>query len=251
MTSLTQFEIPFADNLPIMGEYEGNEASGYVVIFSHGFGVKRDSWGMFNEIGKALKDRSMVVRFDYNRINTQENATYVLPCTVQSRMLACVIDHFTTLFSPTRTSIIAHSMGCVVTGLLQLKKIEKILLLAPPITSPYQRLKDYFSKRPGSRIDDTQSSVIERSDGSWTYIPPEFWPDIRLTSPFNLYKDLKPTTDLYAIRPLQDHVIINEDYNGLQQLLKGNYVEIDGSHDFHPPHRQKLLDTIQKILGEK
>ena len=235
----------------IQGEYEGDEDSRRLVIFSHGFGVKRDSWGMFNEIGDTLKDGSLVVRFDYNRISIEENATHVLPCSMQSQMLAQVIDHFNSLFSPTSKTIIAHSMGCVVTGLLQPNKIEKILLLAPPITSPYQRLKDYFSKRHGSRIDETQESVIERSDGSWTYIPPEFWPEIQATSPYELYKHLMTKTDLYAIRPLQDQVITSEDYSGLKQLLKGSYREIEGSHDFHPPHRQKLLDTIQKILGEK
>ncbi len=248
MTSLTQFNIPFADNFAIKGEYEGNENAKRLVIFSHGFGVKRDSWGMFNEIGDTIKDRSIVVRFDYNRISIDENATYVLPCSMQSRMLSQVIEKFTVLFSPENTSLIAHSMGCVVVGLLQPKNIQKTVLLAPPTTSPYKRLIDYFSKRPGSRIDENKESVIERSDGSWTYIPPEFWSEIKTIKPQELYNDLFAQTKLFAIRPLQDQVIIDEDYSGLQQLLKGNYTEIDGSHDFHPPHRLKLLDTIEKII---
>lgn len=249
MTHVTQFEIPFLKNFSIRGEYEGNKDAKQVVIFAHGFGVKRDSWGMFNELGDALKDSAIVVRFDFNRINVEKNATYVMPCSMQSRMLSQVIEKFYVLFSPENTSLIAHSMGCVVVGLLQPKNIYKTILLAPPTTSPYKRLVDYFSKRPGSRIDENKESVIERSDSSWTYIPPEFWPEIQLTSPFTLYKDLKSKTDLYAIRPLQDQVIVDEDYSRLRQMLKENYIEIDGSHDFHPPHRQKLLDTIGQIIN--
>jgi pimeloyl-ACP methyl ester carboxylesterase len=248
MHQLTQFEIPFLENFPIKGEYEGNQDAKRLVIFAHGFGVKRNSWGMFNEIGDMLKERSMVVRFDFNQINTQENATHVVPCSLQSRMLDQVIDKFTLLFSPENTSLIAHSMGCVVAGLLQPKNIQKTVLLAPPTTSPYKRLVEYFSKRPGSRIDENKESVIERSDGSWTYIPSEFWSEIKTIEPQELYNNHFAKTNLYAVKPLQDQVIINEDYSDLKRLLNEKYIEIEGSHDFHPPHRQKLLDTIGELL---
>lgn len=49
MIRLTQFSIKL-DEIDIKGEYEGNDEYGKVVVFSHGFGVKRDSWGMFNEL---------------------------------------------------------------------------------------------------------------------------------------------------------------------------------------------------------
>lgn len=248
MTTVTQFEIPFLKNFSIRGEYEGNKDAKQVVIFAHGFGVKRDSWGMFNEIGDVLKDNAIVVRFDFNRINSEENATYVLPCSVQSRMLSQVIEKFSLLFSPESTSLIAHSMGCVVAGLLQPKNIDKTILLAPPITSPYNRLVDYFSKRPGSQINENKESVIERSDGSWTYIPTEFWSEIKTIKPQELYNDLFAKTNLYAVKPLQDQVIINEDYSELEQLLNKKYIKLAGSHDFHPPHRQKLIDTIGELL---
>ena len=68
MIELTQFETRFDDRVTVKGEWEGNEKSGKVVIFSHGFGVTRDSHGSFNQLGDLLKDKFLVVRFDYSKI---------------------------------------------------------------------------------------------------------------------------------------------------------------------------------------
>lgn len=250
MTALTQFSLPFSQDFTIHGEFEGNEKSGKVIIFAHGFGVKRDSWGMFNDLGDVLKTDSMVIRFDFNQIDSQANATHVSPCSVQAQILQHIINYADQTFSPSHKTIIAHSMGCVMVGMLQPINFEKILLLSPPMTPPYQRVKDKFAQRPRSHFSENEQSILERSDGSWTYIPPEFWPEMKSVLPFELYKKLMLVTQLYAIRPLQDQVIINEDYEPLRLLLRNDYVEIDGGHDFAAPHRQKLLDTILQITRE-
>jgi len=60
MTKLTQFEVKLDKKDVIKGEYEGDADSGRAIIFSHGFGVKRDSWGMFTKLGDLLKSNFLL-----------------------------------------------------------------------------------------------------------------------------------------------------------------------------------------------
>lgn len=249
MLLLTQFDLPFFDNFTIRGEYEGNEKSDKIIIFSHGFGVKRDSWGMFNEIGDGLKHDFLVIRFDYNKIIPEKNATYVFPLSLQSKMLDHVSQYFRNTFATSHHTIIAHSMGCVVASSVDVSQIDQTVLLAPPLTTPYMSLKSYFSKRSGTHFDEGGITTIERSDGSFTYVPSEFWDEVIKTNPLNLYQEIQSKTSVYAIHPLQDQILGNEPYAKLKHVLKDHYYEQDGNHGFAPPHRQQLLDTIKQIIG--
>lgn len=87
---VTQFEIQTEKGLTVKGEYEGNERTGKLIIFSHGFGVTRDSHGMFTEIGDELKSEYLVVKFDYTIVNKEENWTKVFPYSKQVEMLKAV-----------------------------------------------------------------------------------------------------------------------------------------------------------------
>lgn len=62
LTKKTNF---FLKRTKVKGEYWGNRETGNVLIFSHGFGVKRDSKGMFTQLAEMLKDKYLIVLFDY------------------------------------------------------------------------------------------------------------------------------------------------------------------------------------------
>lgn len=133
---LTAFTQKLISGIEIKGEYEGNAKSGKIIVFSHGFGVKRDSRGMFNEIGDFLKSKSLIIRFDYNDINKAENLVTVLPYSDQAKILKKVLRFVKDEFQPKEINIISHSMGCLVTGILSPRNIEKIILLSPPPPLP-------------------------------------------------------------------------------------------------------------------
>lgn len=249
MLPLTQFELPFFDNFSIKGEYEGNEKSGKVIIFSHGFGVDRTDRGLFTDIGNILKNDFLVLRFDFNKIISGKNAMYVFPLSLQAKMLEHVYAYSRRIFSPFHHTIIAHSMGCVIASSSKFKETDQTILLAPPLTSPYATLKSYFSKRAGTAFNEDDMTNIERSDGSITFVPAEFWTEVKEANPFDLYRKLQSKTSVYAIHPLQDQILGNEPHAKLKHILKDHYYEQDGNHGFAPPHRQQLLDTIQQIIG--
>lgn len=248
---LTRFSVPLDGNTTIHGEYEGNIDSKKAVVFAHGFGVKRDSWGMFNELGDLLKDDYLIVRFDFVEIHDDENATKVFPLTKQAKMLDAVISHIKAEFDIKEINVIAHSQGCLVTGLLSPKNTAKIILLASPVESPYSRMKQYFASREGTEIHENGLSRIKRSDGSWTLVESEFWNDIKAIQPSELYAELGTKTDLYFVRAMQDHVITDTNYDPMQSNRNITYIELPGDHNFANEARKGWLDTMVEIVKRK
>lgn len=249
MLPITQFDLPFFDNFEIKGEYEGNKKSGKVIIFSHGFGVDRTDRGLLTDIGNVLKEEFLIIRFDYNEIIPNKNAMYVFPPSLQAKMLDHVYQYLSKTFSPFHVSIIAHSMGCVIASMSKLPQLDNLILLSPPLNSPYTSLINNVSDRPGTKINQTDISIIQGSDQSHTFVPPEFWPEMKTIDPLQQYQQFISTTQVFAIRPLQDKILKAEPYARLQQMLHHHYYELKGNHEFAPPHRQKLIDTIQQIVG--
>lgn len=194
MLPLTQFEISKDRLSPVRGEYEGNENSGKVIIFSHGFGVLRDSRGLFTQLGDALKDKYLIVRFDYCEINKKENWTKVPSYYIQVKMLKTVFDYIQKLFNPNEINIIAHSLGSIIVGKSLIKGVNIAVLIAPPASKPYKRIKKYFSSREGAIINKSGTSILPRTDGSKTHVDSEFWIETKKFDPPLLYSKLTKTS---------------------------------------------------------
>lgn len=248
--TLTQFSIPLTEKITVHGEYEGNTDSKKAIIFAHGFGVKRDSWGMFNELGDRLKDEYLVVRFDFVEILTKENATKVYPLSIQAKMLEAVISYVKNDLQSTELYIIAHSQGCLVTGLLAPENIRKIALLASPVENSYQRFKQYFGSRKDTELNENGLSRIKRSDGSWTFIEFGFWNDLKTTEPVDLFKKLATKTNLYFVRAMQDHVLTDVEYDEIESTKNITYMELPGDHNFAGDARENWLSTMVSIVKE-
>lgn len=140
-------------------------------------------------------------------------------------------------------------MGCLITGLAQLSNINEILLLASPPTAPYQRMKDYFAKRPETIIDESATSTIKRSDGSITYVESDFWHEMKDVNPPEMYKQLAENSKVFFVKALSDQVITEQDYIGIRRTSGINYNEIDGNHDFERDARDKPIKLIKTIFN--
>ncbi len=248
--NLTNFKIKTAKGISVLGDIEGKETSRRMVIFSHGFGVTRDSHGMFTQLSEMIKETSLVVRFDYTVVNKEERWSRVYPYHVQKEMLESVYAIFVEKYKPTHIQIVGHSMGCLITAMADLPKLTRTILLAGPPTSPYKRMKSYFLKRKETKIDEGGESVIKRSDGSVTYVGPDFWPEMRQVKPIELYKQLSTRTILYFIKAVSDQVITETDYNELQNCKKIIYKELPGNHDFEDNARLLMLNTVSSLLNK-
>lgn len=248
MIPITQFSIKLNKDITIKGEYEGDEDTKKVIIFSHGFGVKRDSRGMFTDIGNQLKNQYLLIKFDYVDIDDENNSTTVFPFSIQVKILKKIISFVKDKFSPTEINIIAHSMGCLITGLLDPKDIKKIILLAPPADSSYIRMKEYFTRRKGTVINELGRSKIERSDGTWTYIDADFWPEVKSIDPKKLYINLARNSNVTIIRTTNDKLINKQIFSHIRNILGITYYEIETNHNFEEEGRNKLLRIIKSLL---
>jgi hypothetical protein len=226
----------FLKNGRVNGECWGNEKAGRVVIFSHGFGVRRDSRGMFDELAELLKDDCLVVQFDYVDIN-EDGSTTAYSFSEQAEKLREVIKYVGKRFNPKEVNIVAHSQGCIIAGLVSPSSLDKAVLIAGP--------------RKGTKIKEKGISKIERSDGSITLVPPQYWREVSKVNPAELYLKLAKKSKVYFIRALQDQMVTGEDYSLLRENKDIDYLELQGNHDFEGKDRKSFLAKVTRILKQE
>ncbi len=246
--NLTPFSISLNNGLQIEGEYEGEIESKQAIIFVHGFGVERNARGLFTQLGDALKDDYLVVRFDLNKVLPTETSIKVYSLKTQAKILNEVVQHVRNKFKVETLKVIAHSQGSLVIGTLSPDDISQCVLISPPVESPYLEMKEYFSKRKGTKIDEKGNSLIQRADDSLTVVSKGYWQDVEKIKPVKLMAKLAKKTDLYLIKALNDEVIKNDDHTAIVKNKEITYLELPGDHNFSGGYRQSLLNRIVKII---
>lgn len=246
MTKRTEFTLK--EPVVVNGEYIGNEGSGKVLVFSHGFGVLRDSRGMFIQMAKLLKEDYLVVMFDYSEIDPDGNTT-TQSFSVQARMLKSVLKFTREKFGTEKINVIAHSQGCIITGLVGDSNLDTVILMAAPVSPVGDKIKAYFSQRPETKINEKGVSTIKRSDGSITCIPASYWKDANTTVPSNLFAKMAKKSKVIFIRAKQDQVVTGEDYEVIKNNPDIEFIELKGNHDFSGYLRKPLLRNIVEIFG--
>lgn len=243
---ITQFEIELNKNVIIYGEYEGNFDSKNAVIFSHGFGVRRNSNGMFSDISSVLKNDYIIIRFDYNLIDKKNNTNFIYSYKTQALILEAVINFVKNNLAQKELTLICHSAGCIVAGLVNSQHVSKIILLAPPIESIHANLKKHFSTRKGAVLDENNLSYLPRTDGSTSIIPADFWSEILTLKPFDLFEKLSKHSDVIVIRALEDDVL-SDSYELIKNIPTIKYLELHGDHNFSN-NRLELIKTLSSKL---
>jgi len=208
------------------------------IICSHGFGVRADSRGMFPEIAAAFPDYYFRM-FDYCEVKPNGD-TVLRPIEEQAKILQKEID----TVEGDEITLLCHSMGSVIAGMVDLTKVNKIILLAPP-EKMYNRLKQWLKIRPGSHFQDDGTFVLPRSDGSTSYLPPEYIKSLEDKDPMELYQKIANTKPTVIVRATNDEVI---GLTNMAQIKNAQHVDIEADHNFAGAARQRLLTTLDPIL---
>ena len=219
------------------------EPTKHIVIFSHGFGVRKDARGMFPEIVSALGDIQPVL-FDYNEINETDGTLTVRPLKKQAGILREQIETTKAANPEAVIDLICHSQGSLVAALAKPTGIRKTILLAPPF-GMNSRMLATFANRPGSKIDMEGTSRLVRRDGSITLVPAEFWKERESIRPIEIYNALAQETELVIIQANQDEVLEETDLSNLDPKIR--IIKLDADHNFTDQARKPLLDTLKKI----
>lgn len=210
------------------------------IVFSHGFGVKADARGMFTQIADTFPQHNFVF-FDYNKI-LENGDIEVAPLNVQTQILQEKLNQ-----QNEEVVLIAHSQGSIVTGMVELKNVRKVVLLAPPVVMSMRRVVDKLMNKPNAVIDLDGVSKLPRSDGTTTHISKEYIASIDGVNPLELYQSIANTVETVIVRCTEDEVL---GLTNVNEVHSAKHIDVKSDHDFNGDARQELLAILKKELTQ-
>lgn len=218
-----------------------------IVIFSHGFGVKRDSKGLFTDLVHALSKNYLSVLFDYNQF--LEEGGYKVPTYSEMvRILEAVIADVKKRYPNKKINLVGHSMGCIVSSFANLSDFAKVLYLAPHAENRYESYVNWLRSLPNCDLDLEGETSIERKNGTYVHLEAGFFEEMKQAEPIEQFSAVSNITQLTIIRALRDERIKGT-YHRLKEVKGIDFLELEGNHNFDPPARKELINTVAKLFG--
>jgi len=218
----------------------------HIVICSHGFGEKKDDRGLFPVVAEAIPECEFVM-FDYNVESSEENTLTVSTFTEQEKRLRNKIEEVRKENPGATIDILAHSLGSVITGLVNDPSIRKTVLLAPPREFGTSKMMERYKANPLTREDPDGTAYLPRTNGSTTIVPAEFFREQKTLPPLpELYNSLRSAKN-YILPAMQDDVLAEIDWKK-ENIPNIKLIELPGDHNFTGDDRPKLLETLREIL---
>src|SRR6266567_2438699 len=144
----------------------------HIIIYSHGFGVRKDDRGLFTDIAAALPGFEHVM-FDYNTVDEAANVLTVAPLDEQAKKLNKVLAETRAANPDAVIDLICHSQGCIAAANAKPAGIRKTIFTAPPPDADIESKIKRWRTRYGTKFTTEGTSYLERKDGSTTIVPPE------------------------------------------------------------------------------
>ena len=223
-----------------------DEAEKHIVIYSHGFGVKKDGRGLFTDIAAALPDMDHVL-FDYGQVDESKKTIHVAPLNEQAAMLSEAIAKAKEESPDAIVDLIAHSQGCVVAALANLTGVRKVVLLAPPPDLDVASRLEKYKERPSAVIDVNGTSTIPGTDGYTKVVPSSYWQSLKAPQPIKLYNSLNNKVGLLIIEALDDEIVEQLPADATTDSLRIEWVNAD--HNFTGEARAEVIKLIQQELA--
>lgn len=100
----------------------------HIVIYSHGFGVRKDDNGLLSDIAENLPELESIL-FDYYDLDEVSNELLICPPSQQVNKLNKTIQELRIKNPEATIDLIAHSQGTVVAAMAKPDGIRKTVLL--------------------------------------------------------------------------------------------------------------------------
>jgi len=221
-----------------------------MVVFSHGFGVRRDGRGMFAEICRNLPDGYGYVLFDYNEIDDENHTVRLGDFSEQTKRLNTILAWTFEQAGVQSISLVAHSMGCIVAALTQPADLRAVILLAPP-TSIGERTRRHFTTKKGAEKQDDMW-LVPRSDGTISIIPESLFDQYEQVDAMAALKTFAARHPYTLIAAGADEVLPDADYGSFAANENVQFVNIaDATHDFEGDARPQLIEVVNTALHKK
>jgi pimeloyl-ACP methyl ester carboxylesterase len=210
------------------------------VIFSHGFGVRKDSKGLFTDLQTGLAPKYAGHMLDLNILEA-EQVIIVPPVTEQARILESRIRE-----ESGEVDIIAHSQGTLVAAALPANlAIRHIILLAPPVKLASKLMSDTYADHPMTQTMPDGHLQFVRKNGDRMWMSPEYRQQMRGVDPVAWINKLATRYPVTLIRATDDEILDTIDDSGFKNIT---VINLPGDHDFDPPARDALIEVIKSIL---
>jgi len=222
----------------------------HIVIFSHGFGVKKDDRGIFSgEYGIAeelSKYNIMTILFDYYYFNDENSTLKICPFSEQAEKLKNIFKETKKEYPDSIIDIIGHSQGTLIPSLANMDGVRKTILLAPVFDMSIERTLNRYIKNPETHFDFDGESRLPIIDGYTRIIPKDYWIERKNVDAFDLYNNYSSKTDLVLINAKQDTILGESDLSGLNKNIE--ILSLDGDHQFSGEARSELINQIKKLI---
>ncbi len=208
------------------------------IICSHGFAVRADSMGMFTDIAAAFPEYEFKM-FDYYEIAPNGDQT-VRSLDEQAAILQKQIDE-----APAGEIILlCHSQGSTVAGLVNLSRVSKAVLLAPPVDISRASLINRMRHRKGARLNPNGMSIIPRTNGTTMRIPVEYMNSIEAHDRLTLYRAMAAKIPTIIVRATDDEIL---GLTPLEQVEGATLIDVSADHNFTGQSRKLLIDALRGI----
>lgn len=219
-----------------------------LIVYAHGFGVKRGEAGdMFYDVA-SIVENSKSILIDLNQ--NEESGLTVNDFQAQSIRLNYEISKLKAGNPGLPIMLVGHSMGC---ALLAKNKIlaERVIFLAPAVSNVEAKLKPRLMEREGSYYNAEERILYaKRSDGTTSKVPDSFFDSVRGETWKDRYEEyigVQPNTFLIVA---EEDEILKVETKG---ILKLKFKKIDiierADHNFLGESRKKMLSVVSGLLN--
>lgn len=217
----------------------------HVIVYSHGFGVRKDDRGLFTDIAASLPDAEHIM-FDFNHVDEAANTMTVAPLTEQAEMLKQKVAEAQAANPDAIIDLVCHSQGCIVAAIANASGIRKTIFTAPPPDADVEEKIKRWRVRYGTQFTTDGTSYLERKDGSTTIVSPEYWTSLHDLDAQQLYNTLATSTKLVVITATEDEVLGEVIFDKL--LPNTKIITMTTDHNFDNT-RGELTATVAKELN--
>lgn len=221
---------------------EDKKDADITLMLAHGFGAdKHESFHLFDDFSKALSPHFRILRFDFSGYGQSEGKQEEVDYQKHAQDLKAVLNYVQKTY-PGQIYLYAHSMGCFVTALLNPSGIQKTIFGAPPsiATDTINIVKNRILAKKGE-YNPQGISIYPRSSGSSQKIGPTFWSVLKDFDAPKLIDNFAKNTNLLVLKPMQDDVTGNDNYDYYQKISGLTYQPINGNHSFTKPEDRKVF----------
>lgn len=233
---------------------EGKEDASKTIIFVHGFATdKHETARLFDDLAIFFGQDYRIVRFDFSGCGKSGGKLQDKDYDKWKGDLKEIVNFTKNKYSG-ETYILAQSMGCFITSMLNPEGVSKTVLTGLPnsnVNYLIDRLVERFGSKEGAKIDFENISIFPRSSGINQFIGPTFWKELRLLKPVEAVRKFSGNTRLMIIHPDRDEIVGQMylvQYSGIPGVV---IKKLHGDHSFKNQEDRKAMATeIRNFFDE-